>query len=141
MTLNLDNAPERCTVEQCYRTSKTLVNPIIDWTDEDVWEFIKGEGVPYCHLYDEGCKRLGCVGCPLGGYASMIWETEVKWHQFRAFYVKTFDEMIAERVKSGKTNKTDAWLNGENMFLWWTGRYQNNLPGQMTMFDELPDDD
>ena len=71
----------------------------------------------------------------------MIWETEVKWPQFRAFYVKTFDEMIAERVKNGKINKTDAWLNGENLFLWWTGRYQNKLPGQMTMFDELPDDD
>lgn len=133
----MDNAAERRTVEMCYRTKKTLVNPIIDWTDDDVWEFIRGEGIPYCGLYDEGCKRLGCVGCPLGGSASMIWETEVKWPQFRAFYVKTFDEMIAERAKNGKFYKTPAWANGENLFMWWTGRFQNSLNGQTSIFDEM----
>jgi phosphoadenosine phosphosulfate reductase len=139
--LNLDNAAERRTVELCYRTKKTLVNPIIDWTDDDVWEFIKAEGIPYCHLYDEGCKRLGCVGCPLGGAASMIWETEVKWPQFRGFYVKTFDEMIAARIRDGKQYKTPAWMNGENLFMWWTGRFQNPIQGQLTMFDEEYEDE
>ena len=133
--LNLDNAAERRTVELCYRTKQTLVNPIIDWTDDDVWEFIKGEGIPYCHLYDEGCKRLGCVGCPLGGASSMIWETEVKWPQFRGFYVKTFDEMIAARLKDGKKHKTPAWMNGENLFMWWTGRFQNPVEGQISLFE------
>lgn len=67
----------------------------------------------------------------------MIWETEVKWPQFRQFYVKTFDEMLAERQKDGKFHKTPAWMNGENLFMWWTGRFQNRLEGQMTMFDEV----
>lgn len=66
LILNTDNDESRRMVEMCYRTHKTLVNPIIDWTDEDVWEFIRLCNVPYCELYDCGFKRLGCVACPLG---------------------------------------------------------------------------
>ena len=39
--------------------------PILLWKDQDVWDFIRSRGVAYCSLYDEGFKRLGCVGCPL----------------------------------------------------------------------------
>ena len=47
--------------------SKHLINPIIDWEDEDVWEFINQYEIPYCSLYDEGFARLGCIGCPMSG--------------------------------------------------------------------------
>ena len=50
LLLNMDNDENRRTVENCYRTKKTLVNPIIDWSDSDVWEFIKSENLPYCEL-------------------------------------------------------------------------------------------
>lgn len=45
-----------------------LLNPIVDWTDEDVWDFLDNiVKVPHCCLYDEGFKRIGCIGCPLAG--------------------------------------------------------------------------
>lgn len=40
-------------------------NPIVDWLDEDVWDFIHKYNLPYPSLYDEGHKRLGCTMCPL----------------------------------------------------------------------------
>lgn len=40
--------------------------PILYWTDDDVWEFIRDRKLPYCSLYDQGCKRIGCIGCPMG---------------------------------------------------------------------------
>ena len=61
VVLNYDDAPERRTIESCIRTGKMLLNPIIDWSDEDVWEFLNGNGIPHCCLYDEGFKRLGCI--------------------------------------------------------------------------------
>lgn len=67
IVLNDDNDESRRMVEQCYRTTKTMVNPIIDWEDEDVWEFIKEEDLPYCSLYDEGFKRLGMRRMPTRG--------------------------------------------------------------------------
>lgn len=44
-----------------------VMSPILYWTDEDVWQFIRGNEMPYCSLYDEGYHRLGCVGCPMSG--------------------------------------------------------------------------
>jgi len=39
------------------------VNPILDWTEMDIWALITGEGLPYCELYHEGYRSLGCVPC------------------------------------------------------------------------------
>lgn len=133
--LNLDNAEERRTVEMCYRTRKTLVNPIIDWTDDDVWEFIRSYGIPYCSLYDEGCKRLGCVGCPLGGSSSMRREFE-RWPVYKKLYIKAFDDMLQARKAAGKTNHHRLWTNGEGVFKWWIGDEQKCDPNQMRM-DEI----
>lgn len=73
VVLNLDNNDNRRAVELCYRTQKTLVNPIIDWTENEVWEFLNEVAkVPHCTLYDEGFTRLGCIGCPMGGRKHML---------------------------------------------------------------------
>lgn len=41
------------------------VCPIIDWSEDEVWEYLNSKGVPHCSLYDEGYRRIGCVCCPL----------------------------------------------------------------------------
>ena len=38
--------------------------PILDWTEEDVFEFLAGEENP---LYAAGFKRVGCFPCLMGG--------------------------------------------------------------------------
>ena len=53
-------------VENCYKNPAVrYLHPIIDWLDSEVWEYLKSNNVPYCSLYDEGWKRLGCVLCPM----------------------------------------------------------------------------
>ena len=50
---------------QCVGGKDTIkINPILDWTDSDVWSFIKKHNIAYCKLYDEGKTRLGCLFCP-----------------------------------------------------------------------------
>lgn len=60
-----DNGEFRNALEQCTIKAKIVCNPIIDWEDEDVWEFIKSNNFPYCKLYDMGYSRIGCIGCPM----------------------------------------------------------------------------
>ena len=92
--LNDDNDANRRLVEQCYRTRKTMVNPIVDWSDEDVWEFLNDVvKVPHCSLYDEGFKRIGCIGCPLSGANNMLKEFE-RWPKYRELYLRAFEKMI-----------------------------------------------
>ena len=94
--LNNDNAESRELLESCYKKRKTVINPIINWEDEDVWEFIHRENIQYCKLYDEGEKRLGCIGCPIAGSRTMERDF-AKYPKYKELYLKAFGTMIAER--------------------------------------------
>ncbi|MGI0101712.1 MAG: phosphoadenylyl-sulfate reductase [Nitrosotalea sp.] len=39
------------------------VNPIIEWTWEQTWDYIKNNGVPYNKLHDKGYPSIGCEPC------------------------------------------------------------------------------
>lgn len=91
--MNDDNDENRRTVEQCYRTRKTMVNPIVDWEDEDVWDFLSSNGIEHCSLYDEGYTRLGCIGCPLSGRKNMERDFE-RWPKYKELYIRAFQKMI-----------------------------------------------
>lgn len=132
-----DNAENRRLVDSCYKSRKTLVNPIIEWTDEEVWEFIHKYNVPYCSLYDKGYKRLGCIGCPMGGKAE---EEELDFYaKYKEAYIRAFDRMVAERKRKGLPTE---WKNGEEVMDWWLhGETDKPLEGQMDMFTEDDEED
>ena len=44
---------------------KILLSPIINWTNSDVWSFIRNNKLEYCSLYDKGYHRIGCMFCPM----------------------------------------------------------------------------
>ncbi len=39
------------------------VNALADWTKEEVWDYIRENGVPYHPLYDKGYTSIGCAPC------------------------------------------------------------------------------
>jgi phosphoadenosine phosphosulfate reductase len=39
------------------------VNPLINWSEEDVWEYINDNNVPYNKLHKQGYPSIGCAPC------------------------------------------------------------------------------
>ena len=84
---------------------RKFVCPIVHWTDEDVWEFIKERNLAYCSLYDEGFKRLGCIGCPLSGTKNIRRYFE-RWKGFENAWRMAFRRMYANCQKRKLTPKS-----------------------------------
>ena len=115
VVLRLDNRENARIVEMCYKNHTTLINPIIDWTTAEVWEFIKEYDVPYCSLYDEGFKRLGCIGCPMASKQMREYEFE-RWPKYKKLYLLAIEKMIANRggMREYQTVEEvwDGWMKG-----------------------------
>lgn len=123
IVLNDDNAPTRQFVDSCYRTRKTMINPIVDWEDDDVWDFLRYYGVEVNPLYSNGFCRVGCIGCPLGGSKSMKREF-VLYPKYKENYIRAFDKMVQRRKERGLPTQ---WNSGEEVFKWWIGDDPNQI--------------
>ena len=129
-----DNDDARRYFEHCIPKEKRICNPIVDWTEDNVWRYIHERQLPYCKLYDEGFRRLGCIGCPLAG---AIREAEFKrWPKFKQLYIRAFDKMLERLIEKGIPN-TPGWESGRDVFDWWMGdgNLDKPLPGQIEWED------
>lgn len=115
-------------VHHCYRDRSVTVNPIVDWTDSDVWEFLHHYGCAGNPLYQCGEKRVGCVGCPLARTKSMKRDF-ARYPKYKANYIAAFERMVKRRKELGKTTE---WQNGYDVMKWWLQEDTD----QLTMFDE-----
>lgn len=101
--------------ETCYKdTTKRYFHPIIDWTGADVWSFLKGNNVPYCKLYDEGWKRLGCVMCPFGDQRTQA----ERWPKITEAYHRAILRCFIAADAAGLTARA-RFVDGEEMWRWW----------------------
>lgn len=130
--LNNDNDEAREQIEACPTLNKMILNPIIDWTDEDVWAFIRQENIPYCGLYDEGFHRLGCIGCPMARKHGREREF-LRWPKYKAAYLRAFETMLKVRRDRGLASRQE-WNSGMDVFNWWME--YDVLPGQMDLLEE-----
>ena len=116
LILNADNAEDRRMVETCMTKQKRVLNPIIDWETEDIWELLNHHGIKSNPLYQEGWLRVGCVGCPMAGPAGMKREFE-RWPKYKEIYIRTFKRMLDVRIEIGKP--CYSWKTGQDVYDWW----------------------
>lgn len=91
---------------------RTQINPILDWTEKDVWNFIREQKLIYPELYDCGFKRLGCIGCPNAYY-------KTRQRQFKMYpkYKNVYVKAIKILMSNGK--RYADFDNEYDVFDWW----------------------
>ena len=117
-----DNEEKRRISELCMQKNKMVVNPIIDWRDSDIWEYIRSEKLRVCELYNMGYNRVGCIGCPMAG--KRRWKEFADFPKYKKLYIHAFDRMV-------KINPKYSWQTGEHVFRWWME--DENVEGQMEL--------
>lgn len=136
MVLNNDNAESRAFVDHCYRTTSVMVNPIVDWSDDDVWEFLHYYGIKSNPLYEvhdngetycpKGLTRIGCIGCPMQGKKKRQ-EELIKYPKYRDNYLRAFDKMLKAREKA---KLETHWKDARDVMMWWV----EDNPDQLSLF-------
>jgi phosphoadenosine phosphosulfate reductase len=64
--LRRDQSPSRASTPKLHWDAKHglwKANPLADWTDRDVWNYIAENDVPYNELHDQGYASIGCTHC------------------------------------------------------------------------------
>ncbi|MDR0819751.1 MAG: phosphoadenosine phosphosulfate reductase family protein [Oscillospiraceae bacterium] len=137
--LGNDNDENRRNFETCYRRQSRTINPIIDWNEADVWEFLRYYGCNSNPLYQCGYKRIGCIGCPLAGEKSMRRDFE-RYPKYKNAFVLAFGKMLDELFAKEVKTKNERWTSGEAVMGWWlddsykTRKEKDDM--QLSMFDE-----
>ncbi|MDY0167435.1 MAG: phosphoadenosine phosphosulfate reductase family protein [Thermoguttaceae bacterium] len=100
------------------KTREYAVLPILRWKDDDVWRLIRERQLPYCELYDQGHKRLGCIGCPMSRGAR-IRDFE-RWPaiggQIKAAFVAWWNR---RRQEGAGTRMTREFADAHEAWDWW----------------------
>lgn len=130
LILNNDNDERRKMTEHCQLQGKMILNPIIDWTHADIWEYIQSEKIKTNPLYQCGYNRVGCVGCPMA--RKHRWKEFADFPTYKRAYIRAFDKML-EVLQQGDAWKIKNWKTGQDVFDWWMENEQ--IEGQMNLED------
>jgi len=103
---------------------KFFCNPIIEWSESDVWDYIRDNKLKYCSLYDKGKKRIGCLFCPMQGKKGMEYD--------RIHYPKYYRALLLaiQRMMNRIYEDGGYWRHGETpeqVWQWWI----NGAPGEL----------
>ena len=122
-----DNEYSRRVTEMCTLKNKMAVNPIVDWTHNDIWNFIQSEQIEVCALYQCGYDRVGCIGCPMAGRKGRL-KGFADFPTYKRAYIRAFSKMLEIITTKGKPTK---WKSGEDVFNWWVE--DKNIDGQISL--------
>lgn len=136
-------------IDFCLPKRKKYLHPIIEWSDEDVWQYISENQLRYCELYDPpyNFRRVGCVGCPNAYYKQRV--TAFRFFpKIKRAYMNTIQKIMDVH------GKYTEFRNAHEVFEWWiSGVSQNtyfknksnihrlltDVSENLDAFHELPD--
>lgn len=118
------NRHQQTTVECLRGKDKLTVNPILDWSEKDVWDFIHHYDLPINPLYTKGYRRVGCICCPMSNIKSI--QREV--HDYPKYYAAYLRLIHAIRKAKRATPEGDIWqdLTDEEVFWAWARKQGPN---------------
>ena len=126
LTLMNDNDESRMLMENCQLKGTRVVNPLIDWPTETIWDYCAVEKICMNPLYACGEDRVGCINCAMAGKRRKL--QLARYPGYRDAYIRAYQRIIEERRRRGLPS---VWETGEDVLHWLLE--DGVLPGQMVV--------
>lgn len=118
---------------QCIKgKDKIVINPIIDWSEADVWYFLNEVvKVEHCALYDKGWRRLGCLFCPMASKKEILRQGG-DYPKYHALLLRTIAKLRANGYMNQYPDLTDEevfhwWISKQGIAKWYANHKQPNI--------------
>ncbi len=84
---------------KCIDKNIKLRFPIIDWSTQDCFDYIKNYGWKINELYDEGSKRVGCYPCLLASKKRQTEEFNTEFGQQQLKFIKNLEDKYGKKYE------------------------------------------
>lgn len=127
----LDQFEQHQQVEsQCIRgKDKLVINPIIDWTEQDVWDFLTYSDLPHCSLYDRGYTRVGCLFCPMASRRALRL-MQHDYPKYAAAFIRLIHRIREARLQDGGYDVYQTATDEEVFQAWLQKKTISSFVGQ-----------
>jgi phosphoadenosine phosphosulfate reductase len=107
---------------------KNLLNPILEWTKRDVFQFLSDRNVEISPLYERQ-NRIGCIGCPMS--PRTMRRDFRDYPNFKLAYINTVKKLIREKGKYSEFESAEDvvnwWASGKSRAVWMADKTQYEL--------------
>lgn len=93
---------------------KFMVYPILQWTEQDVWRFIRERDLPINPCYASQ-RRVGCVFCPFAPKKQIVRQIKARPKQYQAL-LHALQKFIDNTAEKGQIK---SFTTAEDYFMWW----------------------
>lgn len=98
-------------------TKQTVISPVIDWYDFDIWLYILGRNIDFNDAYRLGYARVGCFCCP----NNSIWSEFLSKVHMPQLYGEFRDTLVKFAARIGKPDPEEYVDSGN-----WKARQGGN---------------
>jgi len=110
--------PEDCDTRK-WMKGAVHIRPILNWTENEAWEYIRKNKLPYIKYYDSpyNFKRHGCIGCPLTNQKTRMYE----YRLFPKYAYATINAIKKHMINKPENMIARTFCDEYEAFYWWLG--------------------
>ena len=107
------NGHKTYSAEKMRKNRKVHFRPILEWMEDEIWEYIEENSIPVNPCYDVR-GRVGCLFCPFASKKGLLYNKK----QYPLFY-----RNLMNTIKKGmKNGKFQMFNDSEEVWDWWVSK-------------------